>query len=84
MQCATDTNTHDLNVRMANNRTTWICTMRILLDRGLIERADVERVRDDCMDVAGQFAASHCEARSEFGFALIGDLTRLFRGVIQD
>ncbi len=63
-------------------RSTWICLMALLLRRGLVTDADVEDIRDQCMEVAERFTASDCALKGEFGTACMNDLLGMFRPLV--
>ncbi len=73
----------DLAVRLANTRTAWLCTMRFMMDRGVLTGADMEEMRDVCIDAATEFAITGDGLKREFGLAGIRDMDALFKNVLR-
>ncbi len=72
----------DLAVRVANTRTAWMCTMSLLLERGLLSADDMDAMRERLLGAARSFAASPSARKRAFGIEGIKDVEGLFRGVI--
>jgi hypothetical protein len=73
----------ELAVRLANMRTAWLCTMRLMVDHGFLTESDMEGMRDHCMAAAKEFAMSSSGLKREFGVAGIRDMDGLFKSVLR-
>ena len=82
MECVSKQVAMDLAVRVANARSLWMCTVTLMLDQGLLTKADVAWMRERCMEAALVFAASKDDLRREFGLKGARDVADLFRTLL--
>lgn len=74
----------DLAARVANIRSLWLCTVTLMLDRGLLSKADVEWMREHCIETALAFSTSGDGLKREFGLRGVDDVAALFTMILPE